>query len=301
MMAACNSLRFRPSLPACNACLAANKANMTASGCDDPKNHDDVASFCGTLPIAPPRPTKPAWDPRYQTNIMKSTDNGETWTAPQLINVTNTWHSSYTGRAQSRGFELEHSEKYRGRLVQAHNYNSIPNDYSWHLLTRDYVLYSDDHGVTWVAGQLTPQGWGECSLAELRNGSLLLSSRLSDGYLEMEPMLMRGFARSDDGGQTWAEWWYLEDRQPTLFTTTCHQGLTSDPDTGVVYWGHPGAANSTRTNYTVHSSSDGGATLDYFDRVWAGGAGYSELAIIPQPGGSRRSQLSSRRHCGSQI
>ena len=74
------------------------------------------------------------------------------------------------------------------------------------MLTRDFILYSDDQGATWTAGQLLPQGWGEAGLTELNNGSLLLSARLSDGYLEMEPPLMRGFARSDDGGETWAEW-----------------------------------------------------------------------------------------------
>jgi hypothetical protein len=38
--------------------------------------------------------------------------------------------------------------------------------------------------------------------------------------------------------------------------------MVSDPlGSGAVFWGHPGAVNMTRTNYTVHRSMDGGATV----------------------------------------
>ena len=98
---------------------------------------------------------------------------------------------------------------------------------------------------------------------------------------------MRGFARSDDGGETWADWWYLEDRQPEIYTTTCDQPIVADQDTGIVYYAHPGAVNATRTNYTVHRSLDGGASWEFLDRVTAHGSGYSDMNIVPQPDGSK--------------
>ena len=41
-------------------------------------------------------------------------------------------------------------------------------------------------------------GWTETQLAELKNGSLLLTSRTGYGYIAAG--LRRAFARSDDGG-----------------------------------------------------------------------------------------------------
>ena len=66
------------------------------------------------------------------------------------------------------------------------------------------MMYSDDGGASWVAGQkmvLLPQyggGWTECQVAELSNGSVLLTSRnLFAPTSGQGPRLM---ARSDDGG-----------------------------------------------------------------------------------------------------
>ena len=90
--------------------------------------------------------------------------------------------------------------------------------------------------------------------------------------------------------------------------------MVSDPlGSGAVFWGHPGAVNMTRTNYTVHRSMDGGATVrhshltltcscgrmpalsspaatvaqwELLNRVTPSGAGYSDMHFIPHgPGG----------------
>ena len=48
----------------------------------------------------------------------------------------------------------------------------------------------------------------------------------------------RGFARSDDGGRSWAEVWYLADRQPSIsrLNPTCAQALVSDATVRVRVW-----------------------------------------------------------------
>ena len=39
----------------------------------------------------------------------------------------------------------------------------------------------------------------------------------------------------------------------------------------------------TRSNYTLHSSSNGGASWDFVNRVYGGGAGYSDAIVVPDP------------------
>ena len=61
---------------------------------------------------------------------------------------------------------------------------------------RSGVLYSDDGGGSWAMGELLPKGWTECQVAELRNGSVLLTSR--NFYDTRSGYGPRLFARSDE-------------------------------------------------------------------------------------------------------
>ena len=79
---------------------------------------------------------------------------------------------------------------------------------------------------------------------------------------------------------------------------TCDHALVSDvgfaraaepPSGATLYYSHPGAANDTnlpRANYTLHTSTDSGASFQFVDRIYAGGAGYSDAHVIPGPNGS---------------
>ena len=66
------------------------------------------------------------------------------------------------------------------------------------------------------------------------------------------------------GGYTWAELWYLADRQPEIheFTAECAQGLTSSPTVGSMYWAHPVSAipcsdncQAAKQSVSLHYSS----------------------------------------------
>eukprot|EP01047_Picozoa_sp_COSAG01_P013253 COSAG01_NODE_616_length_14815_cov_8.518076_24_plen_123_part_00 len=105
-------------------------------------------------------------------------------------------------------------------------------------------------------------------MAELTNGSLLMTSRmygapyLTPGKHPKPSDLRRGFARSDDGGYTWAEIWYLEHRQPEIMVGTCAHALSSDPAVSpAIYYSHPGnwseGTELARANYTLEKSLDG--------------------------------------------
>ena len=90
-------------------------------------------------------------------------------------------------------------------------------------------------------------------MAELKNGSLVLTSRLTglSGFYcngTQPNCYQRGFARSDDGlvhchgefgaelrvtgGSTWAAVWYLEDYEPEIIVNNCEAPMVSDPATG---------------------------------------------------------------------
>jgi hypothetical protein len=91
-------------------------------------------------------------------------------------------------------------------------------------------------------------------------------------------------ARSDDGGETIAEMWLVEqDNVDGLLFGTCSSSLASDPRSGLVYWGHPSAwppGNRSRANYTISSTLDG-KRWSLVDVVYPGGAGYSDVMALP--------------------
>jgi sialidase-1 len=84
----------------------------------------------------------------------------------------------------------------------------------------------------------------------------------------------RLFARSDDGGQTWAaNWSFFESELPGSY---CEGSIVTDAE-GVVYYGH---ADGRRVNYTVHQSTDGGRSFPKATVVYPGGSGYSDMALL---------------------
>lgn len=292
----CNASRFRDVLegyPRCKACLSQHASDLKK---DASCTTQQMAEYCGG-PVGPAPRVGPNGEKRPPAGaammVMSSTDDGLSWTQPAPIRVNNTWGPAYAGNGVAHGVELVADGPHKGRLAMARRYDVIKS--TANAFSRSFVLYSDDHGANWVAGDLLPIGWTECQVAELKNGSLLLTSRLGGHGLNnfyCEPWnasqaaqdnncLQRGFARSDDGGATWSSVWYLEDRQPYIIVNNCEHAMASDPlGSGDLFWGHPGALNMTRANYTVHKSVDGGATWTLLDRVYAHGAGYSDVHVL---------------------
>lgn len=89
----CNSTRFRQVLegyPECKACLRAHSVELKSAKCTS----EQMQTFCG-FPVGPaPRdgPKGEKAPPKGSgVMIMRSTDAGATFSAPALINVTNTW------------------------------------------------------------------------------------------------------------------------------------------------------------------------------------------------------------------
>eukprot|EP00947_MAST-08B_sp_MAST-8B-sp1_P006640 g6640.t1 len=201
-----------------------------------------------------------------------SKDGGATWSMPVVVQDPFIIGEGGLGH----GIELQNGP-HRGRLVLPYAEQSLSRDkYAAHAL----AIFSDDAGKSFKAGALLPDYSGEASLTELKNGSVLISFRMEGEHMARDPHV-RGFARSDDGGETWGEIWYLDRRNPEIIDAPSMQAIDRSAKTGMVYFGHPGAVDGDRANYTIHRSRDEGATWQYVGVIFPKGAGYSDLHVLP--------------------
>lgn len=215
-----------------------------------------------------------------------STDDGATWSDPVVLQDPFILGEGGLGH----GIELQNGP-HRGRFVLPYAENSMSRDkYAAHAL----AVFSDNHGLNWTAGALLPDYSGEASLTELGNGSVLISFRMEGEHMPHNPKI-RGFARSDDGCATWAEIWYLDDRQPEIIDAPSMQAIDRSTKTGLLYFGHPGAVDGDRANYTIHRSSNEGATWDYMGVIFPNGSGYSDVHVLPHDGPGDRLGVAFQR------
>lgn len=134
----------------------------------------------------------------------------------------------------------------------------------------NYVLYSDDNGVSWQCSQRASVGGDEAKLVELRDGRILMSIR-HDGE--------RWFNISEDGGITWRD---------TVFTTNfptapaCNGDLIRyDREDGTSVLLHSLPLGNKRENVSVMLSYDEGQTWSLGRVIVPYSAAYSSLCILP--------------------
>lgn len=211
-----------------------------------------------------------------QVFYVKSTDDGATFSPP--VDITSavaalcsqagfTWNKVLTGP----GHGLQTAS---GRLV-------IPLKPSGPLqdgaTRRVGIIYSDDHGRTWLPGGIVPPAIGEMSestVFETGTGTLVLNMRWHDG-------LYRAVSRSHDGGITWDN--------PVADTTLpdpVNEGsivrYSHNPSDKRVLFSNlnsqvTGTAN--RNRLTLRLSEDDGATWTKSRLIVPGPSGYSDLAV----------------------
>jgi sialidase-1 len=135
------------------------------------------------------------------------------------------------------------------------------------------VIYSDDHGQTWLRGAQVRGATDESQAVELSDGVLMLNCRSNRGQG------CRYVARSRDGGATWFE----ESDEPALPEPVCQGSM--------IRASQPGATGATprllfvnptrgRTNLTVRMSSDDGRTWSAGRTIQPGPAAYSSMAFL---------------------
>jgi sialidase-1 len=204
--------------------------------------------------------------------IMKSTDDGNTWSKAKDITKTTkqpdwTWYATGPGS----GIQMV-AGPHKGRLI-------IPCDHVEKQSKKyfSHIIYSDDHGKTWKIGGRTPTGnANECMVAELPGGKLMLNMRNAD-----RSKRSRAVSTSTDGGMTWS----ALRRDPILIEPICQAGFISyaPGDKAKGNWllfSNP-ASRKGRVRMTVRLSKDGGKTWPSSKLLHAGPSAYSDLTVLP--------------------
>jgi len=195
--------------------------------------------------------------------IVKSTDDGVTWSAP--INITSqvkdpAWRLCFNG--PGNGIQLRD-----GTLIFSAQFKDADN------VPHSCFIASEDGGETWKISPAAIPGQpptSESAIVELSNGSLLLSMR------NESKAGVRAWSRWDWDGRImqgrWSEMW-LNVTDPT-----CMASLIRHPHGELLYSSpnHP----QRRVALTVRSSTDDGQTWSAGRLLEPNGAMYSCMTVL---------------------
>ncbi|MEO5822398.1 MAG: sialidase family protein [Vicinamibacteraceae bacterium] len=202
--------------------------------------------------------TRTAW-------VMKSTDDGERWSAPVEITAA-VKPPDWTWYATGPGIGIQTTS---GRLVIPANHAERGTG-----VHRSHIVYSDDGGGRWQLGASADAGTNESQIAELSDGRLMLNMRNHPP----RPENVRMVAISRDGGRTLS----TAAPDPTLVEPPAQASLLGIPGTAGrrrLLFANP--ASTKRERLTVRLSDDDGATWPVARVVHEGPAAYSSLVALP--------------------
>lgn len=193
-----------------------------------------------------------------------SDDGGITWAQP--VEITSSvkkekWDWYATGPCH--GIQIQKGI-HKGRLV-APNYFTTRE--SGKVTSYSHIIYSDDYGKTWKPGEPTPVGGvGECSVAEIGEGTLMLNMRADEGFY-------RKSCTSIDGGLTWSSPQISIDQ----IDCKCQGSILSIG--GAVFLSNAASATE-RINMTIKKSTDNGKNWKGQYTVYEGNSGYSDIVEL---------------------
>lgn len=198
----------------------------------------------------------------YYLHVMKSSDNGKTWSKPEDITKQISkpeWHNDFKFISSGRGIQTS-----TGKLLHC----MVNLDSGMHLFG------SDDHGKTWYLIDKPISPANESKVVELTDGSWMVNARVNDKkgtrYVHI----------SKDEGKTWQtkKETQLDDpgcNASIIRYTTKKEGYTKNR---LLF----SNANSVkgRENMTVKISYDEGETWSKGKTIYTGSSAYSSLTIL---------------------
>jgi sialidase-1 len=204
-----------------------------------------------------------------QFMMVRSRDDGETWTKPQ--NMTRTWKDPqwilYAPSPQ-QGIALRDGTLVmptQGRDAQDRHFSNL--------------LVSGDHGKTWTVSEAASFGNTECQAVQLSDGSIMLNCRTE------RPTKFRTIAVTRDLGRTWEP--HATNRkgliEPNCNGSTYRFDYAKDGETkSLLLFANP-HSQQERTHHSIQVSFDEGHTWPKEYRLLLDegrGAGYPSLSRV---------------------
>ncbi len=220
----------------------------------------------------------------HRAYYIRSDDDGATWSDP--VEITDTFEAfrdeyDWTILAFGPGHGIQLSS---GRLISS---IWVSLGTTFHLPNRCGVVYSDDHGKTWQAGELVPETFPNCNettAVELADGDVLLNMRFHEPDRDLpDDQRRRVITRSRNGATGWS----TPTPDPALLEPVCHAAIVRHPE-GILFT-NPDTLDQElsgrwstvrdRKNLTVQLSEDEGESWGAKRVIEPGPSGYSDLAV----------------------
>ncbi len=198
----------------------------------------------------------------YYFHVMKSSDNGKTWSKPEDITsqiAKPEWHNDFKFITSGRGIQTK-----TGKLLHC----MVNLDSGMHLFG------SDDHGKTWylINTPITPAN--ESKVVELADGSWMVNARVNNKkgtrYVHI----------SNDEGKTWVTKQETQLEDPACNASIIRYTLKEYGSKKNRLLFSNAKSVKGRVNMTVRISYDEGKTWSKGKTIYTGSSAYSSLTIL---------------------
>lgn len=193
----------------------------------------------------------------YYLHVIKSTDNGETWSKPTDITAQISkpeWRADFKFITSGKGTQTA-----SGMLL--HTFVNLKYGV--------FIFGSEDHGKTWFLRDSPLKPADESKIIELSNGSWMVNSRVNSPG-------MRYVHISDDQGKSWKS-----RAESALTDPACNAAIIRyvyNKKNCLLFVNADD--KKSRKNLTVKVSYDEGASWTKGKTIYSGAAAYSDMVVM---------------------